>query len=57
MIQEDPGSHNSFSLGTGPIARIWRYDLNPQNTQPLSVVAEVNQSADPIARAAASWRK
>jgi len=47
MIQEDPGSQNSFSPGAGPAARIWRYDLA---TGALSVVAEVDQSADPAAR-------
>jgi hypothetical protein len=47
MIQEDPGSHNSFAPGAGPAARIWRYELA---TGVLSVVAEVNQSADPAAR-------
>jgi len=48
MIQEDPGGHNSFAPGSGgPAARIWRYDLV---SSALSVVAEVNQSADPAAR-------
>jgi hypothetical protein len=48
MIQEDPGSHNSFSPGSGgPAARIWRYDLA---TGGLTVVAEVDQGADPAAR-------
>jgi hypothetical protein len=47
MIQEDPGGHNSFSPGAGPAARIWRYDLD---TGALTVVAEVDQSADPAAR-------
>jgi hypothetical protein len=47
MIQEDPGGHNNFNPGAGPAARIWRYDLA---TGALSVVAEVDQSADPAAR-------
>ena len=47
MIQEDPGSHNSFAPGAGPAARIWRYDLV---TGALSVAAEVDQSLDPAAR-------
>ena len=50
MIQEDPGSHNSYAPGAGPSARIWRYDLEGGT---LAVVAEVNQSLDPIARAGA----
>lgn len=44
MIQEDPGSHNRF------LARVWRYDLV---TGDLSVVAQVDQSADPAALAGA----
>lgn len=48
MIQEDPGSHNNFNAGAGPNARVWRYDLH---TGELSVVAEVDQSADLAARA------
>ncbi len=47
MIQEDPGSHNSFNVGAGPAARIWRYDLN---TGALTVAAEVDQSLDPSVR-------
>lgn len=46
MIQEDPGSHNSFPVGQGPAARVWRYDLASGQ---LEVVAEVDQSADPAA--------
>jgi len=46
MIQEDPGSHNSFPVGQGPGARVWRYDLASGQ---LEVVAEVDQSADPAA--------
>jgi hypothetical protein len=46
MIQEDPGSHNSFPVGGGPAAQIWRYDLSSGS---LEVVAEVDQSADPAA--------
>jgi secreted PhoX family phosphatase len=48
MIQEDPISVNNFDPGAGPNARIWRYDLT---NGALSVVAEVNQSLDPKARA------
>lgn len=47
LIQEDPGSHNQYTPGTGTTARIWRYDLA---TEMLSVVARVDQSADPAAR-------
>jgi hypothetical protein len=47
MIQEDPGSHNGYAPGAGPSARVWRYDLNSGT---LVVVAEVDQSADPVAR-------
>ncbi|NJM41356.1 MAG: DUF839 domain-containing protein [Anaerolineae bacterium] len=47
MIGEDPGSHNSFAGGAGPAGRVWRYDLR---TGQFTVVAEVNQSADPAAR-------
>lgn len=47
MIQEDPGSHNQYSPGTGPAARIWRYDLSSGG---LSVVAEVDQSLTPTSR-------
>ncbi len=50
MITEDPGGHNSFAPGAGPNARLWRYDLT---TGELSVAAEVDQSADPAARAGA----
>jgi hypothetical protein len=48
MIQEDPGSQNSYAPGdpNGTTARIWRYDLV---TGELSVVAVVDQSADPAA--------
>jgi hypothetical protein len=48
MIQEDPGSHNSYDPGAGPNARIWRYDLR---TGAMTVVAEVDQSLDLRARA------
>ena len=47
MIGEDPGSHNSYAGGAGPAGRVWRYDLHTGN---LTVVAEVDQSADPAAR-------
>jgi hypothetical protein len=47
MIQEDPGSHNTYLPGAGPSARIWRYNLA---TGALSVVADVDQSLDPNAR-------
>jgi Bacterial protein of unknown function (DUF839) len=48
MIQEDPISVNNFNPGEGPTARIWRYDLQ---TGQLTIVAEVDQSADPKAKA------
>jgi hypothetical protein len=48
MIQEDAGSHNNYAPGAGPNARVWRYDLR---TGALEVVAEVDQSLDPSARA------
>jgi Alkaline phosphatase PhoX len=51
MIQEDPISVNNFDPGQGPAARIWRYDFQ---TGKLSIVAEVDQSADPQARLG-SW--
>jgi hypothetical protein len=44
LIQEDPGSHNQYPLGTGTTARIWAYDLE-KGGAPF-VVARVNQSAD-----------
>ena len=49
MIQEDPGSHNSYNAGTpgAPTARIWMYNFA---TGALTVVAAVDQSADPAAR-------
>ncbi|MEE9235557.1 MAG: hypothetical protein V3U28_08985 [Candidatus Acidoferrales bacterium] len=49
LIQEDPGSQNKYASDdpNGTTARIWRYDLA---TGELSVVARVNQSADPGAR-------
>lgn len=47
MIQEDPGSHNSYAPGAGPSARVWHYDLG---TGTLTVAAEVDQSLDPVAR-------
>ena len=48
MIQEDPGGQNSYAADdpNGTTARIWRYDLS---TGELSVVAKVDQSADPAA--------
>jgi hypothetical protein len=53
MITEDPGSHNNYTPGTpgAPTARVWRYDLK---TGSLTVVAAVDQSADPAARLG-SW--
>ncbi len=51
MIQEDPGGHNNYDPGAGPSARIWRYDLRSGQ---MTVVAEVDQSLDPKARAG-SW--
>jgi hypothetical protein len=49
LIQEDPGAQNQYAPDNvnGTSARIWRYDLN---TRELTVVARVNQSADPRAR-------
>lgn len=44
LLQEDPGSHNQYPLGTGTTARIWAYDLK-KGGAPF-VVARVNQSAD-----------
>jgi hypothetical protein len=44
FIQEDPGSHNQYTPGTGTTARIWAYDLKSGD---LSVVARVNQAARP----------
>ena len=46
LIQEDPGSHNQGAT----TARIWRYDLR---SGLLEVVARVDQSLDPAARAGA----
>ena len=53
LIQEDPGSHNHYDVGTGTgtTARVWRYDLE---TQTLTVVAAVDQSSD-TAVPAAKW--
>lgn len=53
MIQEDPGSHNNYNVGTpgAPAARVWMYNFA---TGVLSVAAEVDQSADPAARLG-SW--
>jgi hypothetical protein len=51
MIQEDPIGVNNFNPGEGPTARIWRYDLKSGQ---LTIVAEVDQSADPTAKAG-SW--
>ena len=49
LIQEDPGSQNQYPAAdpNGTTARIWRYDLS---TNTLTVVAKVNQAADPAAR-------
>ena len=49
LIQEDPGSQNQYAPDNvnGTTARIWRYNLS---TRELTVVARVNQSADPRAR-------
>jgi hypothetical protein len=49
MITEDPGGHNNFTPGTpgAPTARIWQYNFA---TTGLTVVAAVDQSADPAAR-------
>jgi hypothetical protein len=44
LLQEDPGSHNQYPLGTGTTARIWAYDLKKGGAP--YVVARVNQSAD-----------
>ncbi len=44
LIQEDPGSHNQYPIGTGTTARIWAYDLRKGGAP--YVVARVNQSAD-----------
>lgn len=48
MIQEDPGSQNSYAPGDldGTTARIWSYDLASGR---LTVVARVDQSLDPAA--------
>ena len=48
LIQEDPGAQNRYRPGdpNGTTARIWRYDLRSGQ---LTVVARVNQSADPAA--------
>jgi hypothetical protein len=53
LIQEDPGSQNQYPAAdpNGTTARIWRYDLS---TNTLTVVAKVNQAADPAARQG-SW--
>ena len=50
LITEDPGSHNQYTAGTGPNARIWRYEFEDAELEP---VATVDQSADPAARAGA----
>jgi hypothetical protein len=44
LIQEDPGGHNQYPIGTGTTARIWALDLE-KGGAPF-VVARVNQSAD-----------
>ena len=48
FVQEDPGSHNQYAPdnAAGTTARIWRYDFE---TGALTVVARVDQSADPAA--------
>jgi hypothetical protein len=51
IIQEKPVGANIFNAGEGPAARIWRYNFQ---TSALSVIAEVDQSADPQARLG-SW--
>ena len=54
LIQEDPGGHNNATSPAFPNAtnaRIWRFDLAARS---LSVVAEVDQSADPNA-AKGTW--
>jgi hypothetical protein len=53
LIQEDPGSQNQYaaSNASGTTARIWRYDLS---SHALTIVAKVNQGADPAARQG-SW--
>lgn len=50
LITEDPGSHNQYTAGTGPNARIWRYAFESTDLEP---VAMVDQAADPAARAGA----
>ncbi len=49
MIQEDPGSGNQYTADEpgATTARIWRYDLA---TGAMTVVARVDQSADPAAK-------
>ena len=48
LIQEDPGSHNQFSLSNpaGVGARVWKYDLS---SGALDAVIEVDQSLDEAA--------
>ena len=50
LVTEDPGSHNQYAVGAGPNARIWRYEFEESELDP---VAMVDQSADPAARAGA----
>jgi uncharacterized protein DUF839 len=50
LITEDPGSHNQYTAGTGPNARIWRYDFEDTELEPIAMV---DQSADPAAKAGA----
>lgn len=49
LVQEDPGSHNQYAPDdpAGTTARIWRFDLTDGS---FTVVARVDQSADPAAR-------
>ena len=46
LIQEDPGSGNQYTIGTGTTARIWRYDVAGPDAGTLEVVARIDQSAD-----------
>jgi hypothetical protein len=51
LVQEDPGGHNNATnanFANAPNARIWRHDLT---TGAFTVVASVNQSQDPAAKA------
>jgi hypothetical protein len=48
LVQEDPGGQNQYAANdaNGTTARVWRYDLA---SGALTVVARVNQAADPTA--------